>query len=211
MNEMIERGVFKPRAPGGPVLAGQPVDMSLFEVDQAEFTSFVWDKAATERDQVEPVLRFHHGTTSAALTLDDQSAGTRSWIAHMTRAVAALRRGAALVIDEVDASLHPQLAARLVNMFRDGEINQNGAQLIVTTHDATLLDEETLSRDEVWFVDKAPDGGVTTLFPLTDFHPRNNENTRGRYLAGAYGAVPLLIDTDFRDAITGQEGADEAA
>ena len=48
-----------------------------------------------------------------------------------------------------------------------------------------------LNRDEVWFVEKAADG-ASSLFPLTDFHPRKEENTERRYLGGSYGAVPAI-------------------
>jgi AAA15 family ATPase/GTPase len=135
------------------------------------------------------------------LSWEDQSAGTRGWISLVSHALNALANGGLLVVDEVDASLHPHLTARLIQLFRDAETNTRNAQLLFTTHDATLLDEDTLSRDEVWFVEKDADSGSTRLYPLTDFHPRKNENTEGRYLAGSYGAVPVLSDSAFRDAL----------
>lgn len=156
-------------------------------------------------------LVFHHGDAPVVLTLDDQSAGTRSWITLVSRALAPLDRGGLLVVDEVDASLHPHITEHLVRLFVDGATNPHGAQLIFTSHDATLLDDYILARDQVWFVDKHVDSGATDLFALADFHPRKNENTEGRYLAGAYGAIPVLTDLDFRDAVTRRWKRDEAA
>jgi hypothetical protein len=82
--------------------------------------------------------------------------------------------------------------------------NPTGAQLIFSTHDASLLSpvpgEEVLRREEVWFVQKGKDGG-TELYPLSDFRPRKGENTERRYLGGSYGAAPVLFAEDFRDAV----------
>ena len=158
-----------------------------------------------------PTLRFYHGESPVALSLDDQSAGTRHWIGLVSLALDAISGGALMVVDEVDASLHPHLTANLVNLFRDSEANPHGAQLLFTTHDPTLLDDEVLARDEVWFVEKEPGSGASRLYPLTDFHPRKNENVAGRYLAGGYGATPILADYRFRRAVTDGRASDAAA
>jgi hypothetical protein len=75
------------------------------------------------------------------------------------------------------------------------EQNPRGAQLIFTTHDTNLLggilDEPPLRRDQVWFTEKDK-GGATHLYPLTDFHPREEENLERGYLQGRYGAIPFL-------------------
>lgn len=150
---------------------------------------------------VQQTLVFHHGSHGGVLTFDEQSAGTKSWISLVLRTLQTLEYGGVLVVDEVDSSLHPHLTSRLIELFREPETNPRHAQLLFTTHDATLLDEETLARDEIWFVEKNPDSGTTALYPLTDFRPRKHENVEGRYLAGGYGAVPVLTYTQFRKAI----------
>lgn len=158
-----------------------------------------------------PRVRFRHGTSETPLTLAEQSIGTRNWIGVLSVALDSMSSGGLMIVDEVDASLHPQLRSRLINLFRDVETNPHAAQLLLTTHDATLLDEETLSRDEIWFVEKKPDSGATRLYPLTDFHPRKNEDTEGRYLAGSYGAVPVLAEYRFRRALRPGGARDAAA
>lgn len=106
-----------------------------------------------------------------------------------------LEHGSLLAIDELEASLHPMLALEIVRLFNDPEQNPNGAQLIFTTHDTNLLggilDEPALGRDQVWFTEKDR-GGATHLYPLTDFHPRAEENLERGYLQGRYGAIPFL-------------------
>lgn len=137
----------------------------------------------------------------------DESAGTRSWLELLLVTIDVLRDGRVLVVDEIDASLHPLLTARLVDLFQNEESNPNGAQLIFSTHDAsllgTMLGEEVLARDQVWFVEKDKDG-ASNLYPLTDFKPRQGENTERRYLGGSYGAVPVLDRDDFLKAMRGQ-------
>lgn len=80
-------------------------------------------------------------------------------------------------------------------MFNDPSHNPRNAQLIFTTHDTNLLGtivgESALRRDQIWFTEK-DEGGATHLYPLTDFHPRKEENLERGYLQGRYGAVPFL-------------------
>jgi hypothetical protein len=139
--------------------------------------------------------RFRQGQHGITLRLDEQSDGTLAWIEVVLSALDVLADGRVLLADELDLSLHPRLAARLVELFGDPRTNPRHAQLIFTTHDAALLGTSlgvpVLNRDEVWFVEKAADG-ATSLFPLTDFHPRKEENTERRYLGGSYGAVPAI-------------------
>ncbi|SER13547.1 AAA family ATPase [Lentzea albida] len=135
-----------------------------------------------------------HGSAEVVLPFSDESAGTRSWLELLPTALTVLRTGGTLVIDEIDASLHPRLTAALVGLFRDPEANSREAQLLFTTHDASLLSpvlgDEVLTREDVWFVNKGDDG-ASELYALTDFKPRREgENLERRYLGGSYGAVP---------------------
>ena len=196
------------------------------EADHLAVTAVVggrrYELVASDEDGVKSLLHwlsedassgrvvFRHGRGEATLGLLDESAGTQSWINLVVHALDVIQRGGVLLVDEVDASLHPHLTARLVNLFRDEETNPKLAQLIFTTHDATLLDDEVLSRDEVWFMEKDSESGASRLYPLTDFHPRKNENTEGRYLAGSYGAVPRLADHRFRAALRRGKRSDAA-
>jgi uncharacterized protein len=124
----------------------------------------------------------------------------------------ALDTGTALVVDELDASLHPRLTTRLIRLFQSRRTNPRGAQLIFSSHDATLLGtaigEDVLQRDQVWFVDKDAEG-ATSLYPLTDFHPEHGEDVERRYLGGAYGAVPVVSELAFRRALGAKDDAAE--
>lgn len=173
------------------------------------------DAAAVAEQFRRPSLRFLHGPHAVPLTISDQSDGTRTWLTLVAAALTTLDRGAVLVVDEIDTSLHPRLTARLIELFRDQRTNTHGGQLLFTTHDATLLGTsfgtEILGRDEVWFVEK--DGtGATKLYPLSDFHPRKEENTERRYLGGSYGAVPAVYsDTLVERLLEARTGRDDVA
>ncbi|MEU8387231.1 AAA family ATPase [Micromonospora sp. NPDC048842] len=153
-----------------------------------------------------------HGT--ALLDLQDQSTGTRQLLTLGLHAAAMLRTGTTMLIDEIDASLHPILTAKLISLFRSPAANPLGGQLIFTSHDAALLGtldaEEILRRDEIWFVEKDNEG-ASSLYPLTDFKPRKEgENRQRRYLNGNYGAVPDLSTDLFEQALATRGGSDDA-
>ena len=131
------------------------------------------------------------------LPLALESAGTVRLLELAPHIVDTLRDGGLLCVDELEASLHPTLALQVVRMFNDPAQNTKQAQLVFATHDANLLGsilgEPALHRDQVWFTEK-DDDGATKLYPLTDFHPRKEENLERGYLQGRYGAVPFLGD-----------------
>ncbi|MEV1247068.1 ATP/GTP-binding protein [Nonomuraea sp. NPDC050022] len=149
-----------------------------------------------------------------ALSLRDQSLGTQILYEMGFDVFRTVSRGSILVVDELDSSLHPYLTAQLIKLFSDPALNTRGAQLIFSSHDATLLGriqgEEVLRRDAIWFTEKN-DHGVTELFPLTDFKPRLDENRERRYLAGRYGAVPIVSDNLFAAALATRGEADDVS
>ena len=137
----------------------------------------------------------------AEFDLEDESAGTQTWFRLIGPALYALHNGRILLFDEIDASLHPRLSARLLELFEDPETNPRGAQLIFTTHDTSLLNY--LNRDEVWLTEKSRNG-TTTLTALAEFggdKVRRSLNLEKAYLQGRFGAVPELDQTTLRRAL----------
>ena len=154
----------------------------------------------------------HRGSVgSVALEARDESSGTLRLLDLAGRILPILGTGGLILVDEIDASLHPLLTATLVRMFQSPTANTNHAQLVFTTHDATLLGsidgEDVLRRDEVWFTGKGDDG-ASELFPLSEFKPRRQgENRQKRYLNGSYGAIPELSMELFERAVTSRADA----
>jgi uncharacterized protein len=145
------------------------------------------------------MVEFGHSTGVSQepvyLPLEAESLGTQTLFALAGPVIRAIENGDTLLVDEIDASLHPRLTCEIIRLFKDQEKNPKQAQLVFTTHDTTLigglLDDAGLARDEVWFTEKKADG-ATVLYPLTDFSPRKTENLERGYLQGRYGALPYL-------------------
>lgn len=137
----------------------------------------------------------------ATLDIEDESDGTMTWFRMLGPVLGTLGRGEVLLCDEIDASLHPLVSARLIELFQDPTTNPSGAQLIFTTHDTTLLN--SLNRDEVWLTEKTK-GLVTSLRPLAQYsgeRVRKSVNLERAYLQGRFGAVPEIDQIAVREAI----------
>lgn len=98
-----------------------------------------------------------------------------------------------IFVDEIDRSIHPALIYKFVELFL---ANKRSSQIIFTTHEDHLLDQELLRRDEVWFVEKDKNG-ATSLYSLEDYAPRKDLDIQKGYLHGRYGAIPFLGDCNF--------------
>jgi hypothetical protein len=147
------------------------------------------------RSRQEVRLRHRGRDGSSLLPLSLESDGTRAWLAMFRPLLRALVAGGVLIVDELDGSLHPELAAETIRMFYDRRLNPRGAQLLFSSHDVSMLSNvygsPLLDRDQLWFTEKDREG-ATNLYPLADFKPRKGENLERGYLSGRYGAVPGL-------------------
>jgi len=128
--------------------------------------------------------------------LDDESGGTRKIFSYAGPWIDTLKNGKILFIDELHDSLHPHIVKFLINLFHDKKTNPNNAQLIFTTHETSILDQDFFRRDQIWFC-KKDRGQATEVYPLSDFSPRKGaENIERSYLAGRYSALPLITSLD---------------
>lgn len=181
----------------------QAADISIADIEVASKQAMVHTvhfdlttgkREETASEQVVDEVKFHHITEhgKAVFDLMDESSGTRNLLFLTGPILDILSKGLTLVVDELDTSLHTLLVQALVRLFHQPEINTGGAQLILTTHDTSLLDAYGLfRRDQVWFVEKQPDQS-SSLYQLLDFSPRKNEALERGYLQGRYGALPFL-------------------
>lgn len=131
--------------------------------------------------------------------LKNESEGTNKIIDLSGPIFDTLKLGKALIIDELDAKLHPLITMRIVELFNNPESNPNNAQLIFATHDTNLLGEELFRRDQIWFTEK-DDQEQTDLYSLYDFNlpdgskVRNDSNLEKNYIRGRYGAIPFITN-----------------
>ncbi|WP_413804047.1 AAA family ATPase [Streptomyces iranensis] len=149
-----------------------------------------------ETGEVRLLHRTPDGGTAPLDFWSQESLGTHAWFAFLGPLFHILDRGGSLLADELDSSLHPLLAAEVIRLFHDERANPRSAQLVFTTHDATLLGNATaqrpLDRDQVWITVKSR-GGETELYPLTAAKARRDEPLERRYLRGHYGGIPHLV------------------
>ena len=131
------------------------------------------------------------------LNLFDESSGTRKLFGLLPFIAKSLQNGTVLVIDELDAKIHPVLLRYVIMLFNNMEINQRGSQLLFTSHDLTTMNSEVFRRDEIWFVAKGR-GQESQLYSLVEFKNDRGESVRKdarfdkQYLEGKYGADPYL-------------------
>ena len=142
-------------------------------------------------------IKFLHRDTETKELIEfeeeEESDGTRALFSFAGPWLDVIENERVLVVDELDTSLHPLLVHHLVKLLHH---KRTKAQLIFTTHDATLLSQKLLRRDQVWFMEKDA-ARATRLYPLSDFSPRDNEAVERGYLNGRYGGIPFLKDLDF--------------
>ena len=156
-----------------------------------------------ERDEfvIEYLVQLiHRGAEGDVLfELEDESMGTQVWVGLIGPILNALNTGCALLVDELDASLHPHLVTKLIDLFQSSLTNPRCAQLIFNTHDVNVLDgrhRHHLGRDQLWFTERGV-SGETRLYSLADFKVRRDEPIGRHYLNGRYGGVPELNPVDF--------------
>ncbi|MBR3316309.1 MAG: ATP-binding protein [Atopobiaceae bacterium] len=133
-----------------------------------------------------------------------ESLGTLRLISLLPGIVTALRRGSALAMDELDASLHPTVVMNLISAFHNDEVNRNGAQLIFNTHNPIYLNNKLIRRDEIKFVERDKDDKSSSLYALSDFRANGSASVRKtsdymrNYFINRYGAIE---DIDFTDTL----------
>ena len=140
-----------------------------------------------------------NGGNSTKFNFFDESAGTRRLFSLLAPWARAAFHDRCLIIDEIDASMHPHLIRHLVVAFSQFSRGDHSGQIIFTTHDTTLMDRRTLRRDQIWITEKVNDGS-SRLIPLTDYSPRMNESIQKNYLHGMYGGIPIIDDMPIAEA-----------
>jgi len=148
---------------------------------KTSFFMFTLEAGYLNQDGNEVLMRFFN-----------ESDGTRR-LMHLIPALLLIKIAPCVfVVDEIDRSLHPILSKKFLEFFTK---TKGASQLIVTTHEANLLDQELVRRDEVWFAEKNQ-AGATHLYSLNDFNIRNDLEIRKGYLQGRFGAIPFLGNID---------------
>lgn len=163
-----------------------------FDGDDDALSNFSFNRPDTFRE-----LRLGHqslGGEVIYMPFDTESRGTRRVVSLLGPIFSALDSGLTVVVDELDASLHTFIVMEIVRLFSNKIYNRKQAQLLATTHDTNVLSQRAIRRDQVWLTEKT-DRGISTVYPLTDFRTKKNDNIERGYLRGRYGGVPTKLHT----------------
>lgn len=134
-------------------------------------------------------LLFSHGVKNIWYHLGDESDGTKRLI-QLIGLLNSDNSDKVFVIDEIDRSIHPKLTYKFIETFLKKQLN---TQLIASTHESSLLNQDLLRRDEIWFIDRDSDMS-SKIYCLEEFKERFDKDIHKGYLDGRYGAVPIFND-----------------
>ncbi len=175
------------------VVETEPFDIKALPDDMPTHVKKMFADELKDKKLVD-IKTVHKSEEGDKVTFDfeDESDGTRKLFAFAGPWIDTLTNGCVLFIDELHDNLHPRLVQFLVRLFHNSETNPKNAQLVFTTHETSILNQDEFRRDQIWFCEKGEDQ-ATTLYPLTDFSPRKGrENLELAYLSGRYGALPYV-------------------
>ncbi len=129
----------------------------------------------------------------------DESAGTQKLFDLVGPIFQILSNGCIIIVDELDAKLHPLMTQAIIKLFNQPELNPNNAQLIFATHDTNLLSGKLFRRDQIYFTEK-DQYGATSLYSLVEYQEEDGTKVRKDrsfeedYIRGRYGAIPFIGD-----------------
>lgn len=175
----------------------QDLQLGFIDIDQITGERASQDKATTSH-KIYDISGKTIGKRSFILT-ESESAGTNKVFDMAGYILFTLQYGLPLIVDELDAKLHPLLTKKIIEMFHSPEINKKGGQLIFATHDTNLLGCDCFRRDQIWFTEK-DEKEQTDLYSLVEFRDpdgtkvRNDRNYEKDYIQGRYGAIPFIGD-----------------
>lgn len=169
----------------------RPLIRALNDLD-IDIADFVYDEGDK---RFYTVRSFENG--SYRLPFEYESDGTRKLLVALPVFLIALRQGRPLIVDELDAKLHPKLLRYIIHLFHNPEINSNGAQLLFTSHDLTTMRNDVFRRDEIWFAyeNDSHESEIYSLYDIRDENGKHVNSTAAydkQYLEGRYGADPYL-------------------
>lgn len=176
-------------------------DVNILEHDfsKVRFPEGIDEKAKQRfiRDNTWEIRMMHKTQDGNVQSLDIQSesAGTRVLFGVGARVLKVLDIGGFLAYDEMNIAMHPRLFQLVVKLFHNPIANPKGAQLLITTHDTGLLQDNLMRADQVWFAEKK--NGVSELFSVQDFESVSiNPPFEDWYRSGRFGAMPHTKDIE---------------
>jgi AAA15 family ATPase/GTPase len=140
-------------------------------------------------------LVLKHGKSIFDFNFSEESDGTKR-LFDLIDMLMTKRQDTVFVVDELERSLHPKLTEHFLKLFMEVH-DVVRMQLIFTTHEDTIMDQELFRRDEIWFVERDADN-ASKIYSLDRFKERYDKKLSKAYLDGRYGAIPVFRQFSFR-------------
>ncbi len=141
-------------------------------------------------------IKLKHGNSFYDFNFKEESDGTRR-LFELLDILLNKTENKVYVIDEMERSLHPKLTAKFIELFDQMHPEQK-IQLVFTTHEASIMDQELFRRDEIWFVERDKDNN-SNIYSLDRFKERYDKKLSKAYLEGRYGAIPVFTSFGFKE------------
>ncbi len=157
-----------------------------------ELQSFLLEEAPDRAEYQINFIRRNNLKKLVELPIDEESHGTKALFNLAGRLLDSIDKGHTVVVDELNTGLHPLAFQAIVSMFGDQQQNPNNAQLIFTTHDVTIPDNDFIDRDQVWMLEKDLEY-ASSLYSYSEFGTRFRTQFQKAYLQGRVGAIPTIL------------------
>jgi AAA15 family ATPase/GTPase len=157
------------------------------------FFNLVFQK---NKEPVITTIKLEHGNSFYDFDFNEESDGTRR-LFDLLEILISNKSNVVYAIDEMERSLHPKLTYKFLELFFEF-LSKKNIQLIFTTHESTIMDQELLRRDEIWFVERN-ENNATFVYSLDRFKERYDKKLSKAYLDGRYGAIPIFKKFIFKD------------
>lgn len=140
-------------------------------------------------------LVLKHGKSIFDFNFAEESDGTKR-LFDLIDMLLTKREDTLFVVDELERSLHPKLTEHFLELFMQAHEGER-MQLLFTTHEDTIMDQELFRRDEIWFVERDANN-ASAIYSLDRFKERYDKKLSKAYLEGRYGAIPVFKQFSFR-------------
>lgn len=148
------------------------------------------------QEPVVTTLKLKHGSSFYDFNFEEESDGTRR-LFELIDMLLNESKDKIYIVDEIERSLHPKLTSRFIELFNQIHKNDN-VQLLFTTHESSIMDQNLFRRDEIWFVER--DGNnCSSIYSLDRFKERYDKKLSKSYLEGRYGAIPIFSYFNFEE------------
>ena len=159
-------------------------------------TSFFNIEGSADSEPKITTIRMNHGKSFFEFDFEDESDGTRR-LFDLLDMLLIDSDDVVFVVDELERSLHPKLTQQFLKLFNEVHKDRR-MQLVITTHESTIMDQSLFRRDEIWFIERDTDNR-SKVYSLDRFKERYDKVLSKAYLEGRYGAIPVFKSFTYKE------------